>query len=481
MGAGGGGRGMNGAAASTARYAEAFARREPALPGHDLAWLRDVRRAAADAFSRSGFPTPRHEHWKYTNVAPIEKLAFDLDGAGAAPRAAPGNNSADGGRLLDGNGASGTLPGGNGISGAFLDGGGAPRLVFVDGRLDPGLSNLEALPPGVTVEDFPRALERDAAFFESLLSRIVRPEKTAFAALNTAFMDTGAVIRAIPGAVADAPVHLVFVSGSEGSERAYSPRILIAAGAGSRIAVVEHFLGLDGAVYLDNVVTEIDVAEDAAVEHYKVQQAGAAAYHVAALEARLARGAAFHSWAVSIGARLSRHDIDVTLDHEHARCSLDGLYIANGRQHADFHTNVEHVAPHCASYEYYKGIAGGRGRGVFNGRVHVHPHAQKTEAHQTNRNLLLSRNAEIDTKPQLEIHADDVKCSHGATIGQLDEQMLFYLRARGIAESAARGMLTYGFARDVVERIARPGLREPIGAAVLGHLPGGGDLREILQ
>ena len=475
-------------AASTTRYADAFARREPALPGHDLAWLRDLRRAAVDAFSRSGFPTPRHEHWKYTNVAPIEKRAFDLDGAGTAPRAtsgghnAGGGNGAGGGRLPEGNGASGTLPGGHGTSGAFLDGGdGAPRLVFVDGRPDPGLSNLEALPPGITVEDFPRALERDAAFFEGRLARIVRPEKTAFAALNTAFMDTGAVVRAAPGTVADTPVHLVFVSGSEGSERAYSPRILIAAGAGARIAVVEHFTGLDGAVYLDNVVTEIDIAEDAAVEHYKVQQAGAAAYHVAALEARLARGAAFHSFAVSLGARLSRHDIDVTLDREYARCSLDGLYMATGRQHADFHTNVEHAAPCCESREYYKGIAGGRGRGVFNGRVHVHPHAQKTEAHQTNRNLLLSRNAEIDTKPQLEIHADDVKCSHGATIGQLDEQMLFYLRSRGIAEGAARGMLTYGFARDVVERIARPGLREPIGAAVLGHLPGGGDLGGILR
>ena len=183
---------------------------------------------------------------------------------------------------------------------------------------------------------------------------------------------------------------------------------------------------------------------------------------------------------MSLGARLSRHDIDVTLDHERARCSLDGLYVANGRQHVDFHTNVEHVAPRCESREYYKGIAGGRGRGVFNGRVHVHPDAQKTEAHQTNRNLLLTRNAEIDTKPQLEIHADDVKCSHGATIGQLDEQMLFYLRARGIPESTARGMLTYGFARDVVDRIARPELRETIGAAVLAHLPGGDGLQEML-
>ena len=446
---------MSDATTSTSRYVDAFAERESTLPGHDLAWLRGVRRAGIDAFSRSGFPTQRHEHWKYTNVSAIEKRSFDL--------AAPSSRAAAG---LDER-----LPYGDA----------APRLVVVDGRVDRELSDLRALPPGVRIEDFTRVVEHDSGFLEGRLGNIVSPEKTAFTALNAAFMDSGAVVRVDPDTVVDAPVHLVFISGSHGRERAYSPRIVIAAGAGSRIAVVEHFIGLDDTVYLDNVVTEVEIASGAAVEHYKVQQASAGAYHVAALEAKLAAGASFHSWAVSLGARLSRHDIDVTLDHEHARCSLDGLYVANGRQHVDFHTNVEHAAPRCESHEYYKGIAGGRGRGVFNGRVHVHPDAQKTEAHQTNRNLLLSRNAEIDTKPQLEIHADDVKCSHGATIGQLDEQMLFYLRSRGIPESSARGMLTYGFARDVVDRIARSELRESIGATVLEHLPGGDGLHEILR
>lgn len=447
---------MSDAETSTARYVDAFVERESKLPGHHLEWLRGVRRAGIDAFSRSGFPTPRNEHWKYTNVSPIEKHTFDL----AAP-SSPATTAGD----VD----------------ERLPNGAAPRLVIVDGRVERELSDLRALPSGVRIEDFNRVVERDSGFLESRLGRIVPPDKTAFTALNAAFMDTGAVVRVDPEAVAETPVHLVFVSGSNDSERAYSPRIVIAAGAGSRIAVVEHFIGLENTVYLDNVVTEIEIAEDAAVEHYKVQQASAGAYHVAALEAKLAAGASFHSWAVSLGARLSRHDIDVTLDHEHARCSLDGLYVANGRQHVDFHTNVEHAAPRCESNEYYKGIAGGRGRGVFNGRVHVHPDAQKTEAHQTNRNLLLSRNAEIDTKPQLEIHADDVKCSHGATIGQLDEQMLFYLRSRGIPENAARGMLTYGFARDVVDRIDRSELRESVGATVLEHLPGGDGLHEILR
>ena len=448
---------MTGAAASTTRYVDAFARREPTLPGHDLAWLRGVRRAGIDAFSRSGFPTPRNEHWKYTNVSPIEKRSFDL--------AAPSSRTAPAG------GPGGYVP----------KGCASPCLVFVDGRIDRRLSNVDALPPGVEVEDFTRFIERDTTFLEPRLARIVTPEKTAFTALNAAFMDVGAVVRIAPETICDTPVRLEFVSGSHECERAYSPRIVIAAGAGSRVSVVEHFRGLDDTVYLDNAVTEIEIGKGATVEHYKVQQASARAYHVAALEAKLAARATFRSWAVSLGARLSRHDIDVALDEGHARCSLDGLYVANGRQHVDFHTSVEHIAPSCESVEYYKGIAGGRGRGVFNGRVHVHPDAQKTEAHQTNRNLLLSRNAEIDTKPQLEIHADDVKCSHGATIGQIDEQMLFYLRTRGIDESAARGMLTYGFARDVVDRIPLPGLREAIGAAVLERLPGGGDLRGILQ
>ena len=448
---------MSGAATSTARYVDAFAARESALPGHDLEWLRGMRRAGIDAFSRSGFPTPRNEHWKYTNVSPIERRSFDL----AAPSS----------RVAPAGGPGGRVP--NGCA--------SPCLVFVDGRVDRKLSSVRALPPGVRIEDFTSVVEHDSGFLEGRLGTIVSPEKSAFTALNAAFMDAGAVVRVAPDTVVDAPVHLVFVSGSPECERAYSPRIVIAAGAGSRIAVVEHFIGLDDTVYLDNVVTEIEVAEGAAVEHHKVQRASTGAYHVAALEAKLASGASFHSWAASLGARLSRHDIEVSLQHEHAQCSLDGLYVANGRQHVDFHTNVEHIAPHCESHEYYKGIAGGRGRGVFNGRVHVHPDAQKTEAHQTNRNLLLSRNAEIDTKPQLEIHADDVKCSHGATIGQLDEHMLFYLRSRGIDESAARGMLTYGFARDVVDRIALPELREPIGAAVLEHLPGGDGLHEMLR
>ena len=448
---------MSATATSTARYVDAFAGRESTLPGHHLEWLRGVRRAGIDWFSRTGFPTPRNEHWKYTNVSPIEKRSFDL----ATPSSRPVQAGGPGERLP--NGAA------------------APRLVVVDGRVDRELSDLRALPPGVRIEDFARVVEHDCGFLESRLGRIVSPEKTAFTALNTAFMDAGAVIRVDPETIADTPVHLVFVSGSHEHERAYSPRIVIAAGAGSRIAVVEHFIGLADTVYLDNVVTEIEVSQGAAVEHYKVQRASAGAYHVAALQAKLAAGASFHSLAVSLGARLARHDIDVTLGHEHARCSLDGLFVANGRQHVDFHTNVEHAAPRCESNEYYKGIAGGRGRGVFNGRVHVHPDAQKTEAHQTNRNLLLSRNAEIDTKPQLEIHADDVKCSHGATIGQLDEQMLFYMRSRGIPQSAARGMLTYGFARDVVDRIARSELRESIGAAVLEHLPGGDGLHGILR
>jgi len=345
---------MSNASTAAGRYADAFAARAPALPGHRLAWLRDMRREAIDAFSRSGFPTPRHEHWKYTNVAPIEKRAFELE--------APSS------RIVPAGGPGAHVP----------KGCASPCLVFVDGRVDRDLSDVRALPSGVRIEDFTHVVEHDSGFLEGRLGRIVPAERTAFTALNAAFMDAGAVVRVAPDTDAGAPVHLVFVSGSPECERAYHPRIVIAAGAGARVAVVEHFVGCDDAVYLDNVVTEVEVAEGAAVEHYKVQRASAGAYHVAALQAKLAAGASFHSWAVSLGARLARHDIDVTLDHEHARCSLDGLYVANGRQHVDFHTNVEHVAPQCESREHYKGIAGGRVGGTPDGGTHGLPRAQMT-------------------------------------------------------------------------------------------------------
>ncbi|WP_025772045.1 Fe-S cluster assembly protein SufD [Thioalkalivibrio sp. HK1] len=438
-------------------YIEAFAEREDELPGRGLKWLHDARREAIDFFSRTGFPTQRNERWKYTNVAPIEKRSFDLNRKVPLPSRTPlsGDLWTEGDRQ-------------------------ALRLVIDDGIVNPALSNLDGLPQGLFVKGLAEAIDVESVgltlapgfALESKLTRIAPARNDAFCALNTALMDSGAVIFAPPGTVLERPLHLIFRVGS--GEKALFPRILIAAGAGARMTVIEHFSGPADADYLENAVTEIDLAEDAALRYIKMQRSGSKSWHLATLRARIEARAEFRSSVLSLGARLCRHDIDIELQGEEARCSLDGLYLADGRRHTDFRANIEHTFAHCKSDVYCKGIAAGRGRGVFNARAHVHPDAQKSEAHQTNRNLLLSRDAEIDTKPQLEIHADDVKCSHGATVGQLDDQALFYLRSRGIDLESARAMLTLGFIRDIVERIEDPDLRRMIGKATLAHLPGMG-------
>ncbi|MBF2759366.1 MAG: Fe-S cluster assembly protein SufD [Ectothiorhodospiraceae bacterium AqS1] len=461
-------------------YIEAFAKRKDRLPGQDLPWLHKARCDAIDFFSRSGFPTPRNERWKYTNVAAIEKRSFDLNLEFPLSSRTPflGDLWTEGDDQ-------------------------ALRLVIDEGHINPALSNLEGLPDGLLVQGLAQTIDIESARqgkvpgfdaesvrqslgagfdLESKFTRIAPAGNDAFCALNTALMDEGAVIFAPPGTVLERPLHLVFRT--ESGEKALFPRVLIVAGAGARISVVEHFSGPADADYLENAVTEVDLAEGATLKYIKMQRAGAKSWHFATLRARLAAGAEFRSSALSLGARLCRHDIDIELQGEGAQCSLDGLYLADGRRHTDFRANIEHISAHCKSEVYCKGIAGGRGRGVFNARAHVHPNAQKSEAHQTNRNLLLAKEAEIDTKPQLEIHADDVQCSHGATVGQLDDQALFYLRSRGIDLDSARAMLTLGFIRDIIERIEDPDLRKMIGSATLAHLPGmglDGELSEAFE
>lgn len=445
-------------------YIKAFAKRENDLPGRSLEWLHRARCEAIDLFSRTGFPTPRDERWKYTNVAPIEKRSFDLDLEMPLPSRTP-------------------------FSGELWTEGDphALRLVIDEGHINPALSNLEGLPEGLLVEGLAKAVDAESMLpgqipgldLESRLTRIAPAESDAFCALNTALMDNGAVIFAPPGTILERPLHLVFRS--ESGKKALFPRVLIVAGAGARMTVVEHFSGSAQADHLENAVTEISLADDAMVKYIKVQRSGTKSWHFATLRARLAARAEFRSSVLSLGARLCRHDINIELEGEGARCSLDGLYLADGRRHTDFRANIEHISAHCKSEVYCKGIAAGRGRGVFNARAHVHPEAQKSEAHQTNRNLLLAREAEIDTKPQLEIHADDVQCSHGATVGQLDDQALFYMRSRGIDLDTARAMLTLGFIRDIIERIEDPDLRRMIGNATLAHLPGMGLDEELSE
>ena len=294
----------------------------------------------------------------------------------------------------------------------------------------------------------------------SQLGRHASAERQAFVALNTAFLEDGAVISVAAGRRLDRPVFLIYVSTAGNAPVVTHPRTLILCGAGSEASIVESYLGIDGGAYFCNAVTELVGAEDAIVEHCRIQQETEAGFHVGSLEANLGRGCHLTAHAVSLSGALVRNNVHVVLNGEGAECVLNGLYLADGKQHIDNSTEIEHVKPRARSLELYKGILGGSAHGVFNGKIVVHKDAQKTDARQTNKNLLLSGNAVVNTKPQLEIYADDVKCSHGSTIGQLDGDALFYLRSRGLGVEEARSLLSFAFASDVVGRIKIGSLRK---------------------
>ncbi len=437
---------MNAVLDTKSRYVSEFERLRPSLPG-GASWLTVLREAALAHFGESGFPTPRQEDWKYTNVAPIEKRHFIFPGA-VSPA------------LSDGQ-----------LRGLFLDGLDCHHLIFINGRLQPGYSAPTTLPDGIEVGGLAHALTKKPSDLEPFLGRVADSTANGFAALNTAFINDGAYIRLAPGASLDKPVHLVFaVTGAD--EVMTAPRVLIVAGDNSRATVIEHYVDMGGGTYLTNAVTEVALAPGAHMDHYKLQQESMNAYHVATVQVHQGRDSRFSSRNFSLGGRLVRNDINTVLSAAGAECVMDGLFMAGGRQHVDNHTFIDHAAPDCASRENYKGVLDGRSRGVFNGRIMVRQDAQKTDAHQSNHNLLLSEDAEVDTKPQLEIFADDVRCSHGATVGQLDNDALFYLRSRGLDEQRARGLLTYAFMREVIDRIEVAPLRAVMGRNLLAWLPG---------
>ncbi|MDX1514318.1 MAG: Fe-S cluster assembly protein SufD [Gammaproteobacteria bacterium] len=447
---------MSQAPASVQHYVEQFENIAPTLPGGDLPWLREARESAIRRFSDLGFPSPRAEAWKYTRTTPIEKRRF------APPASVPEVSVEDVERFQL----------------AATD---CHRLVFVDGQYSASLSCPGEFPEGVVIESLAEALERAPDALESILRPDEGGQPNCFGALNAAFMRDGAVIRLGRDAVIVHPVHLIFVATGRQEEVVSHPRIVVLAERGSRAAIVESFVCLAEGVYFNNVRTDVRVGTSACIEHYKLQRESRKAFHVADLTVHQAANSGFHSHSISFGGALVRNDISVALDASDAVCTLNGLFMADGRQHVDYHTRIDHLRPACTSKEYYKGILSGRARGVFNGAVYVHPGADKTDAHQTNNNLLLSRDAEIDTKPQLEIYADDVKCSHGATVGQLDDNMLFYLRSRGIPENAARGLLVYGFARDIVDRIEVGAIRSRIADSLLSWLPVDDAIKKIVK
>ncbi|MDO8595551.1 MAG: Fe-S cluster assembly protein SufD [Sulfuricaulis sp.] len=392
-------------------------------------WLRDLRRGGASRFAEVGFPTPRDEAWKYTDVTPIVQAGFKP--------AARGVNGMDPAQL----------------EGFWFENMLSHRLVFVNGHYSEKLSTPGAWPKGVTVMGLAEALRDKAHRLEPYLGHYVPEKIHGFAALNTALFTDGAYIHLGRGTRLAKPIHLLYVSAGAADPLLSQPRNLVVAEADSQAVLIENYVAVGEAAYFTNALTEVVVGPHAVIEHYRLQEEGTKAYHIGGLHARLDRDGRFTAHGIDLGGRLVRNDLRSVLDAAGAECHLNGLYVIGGRQHVDNYTHIDHVKPHGTSREFYKGVLDGRSRAVFHGRVVVHPDAQHTDAQQVNNNLLLSRDAEADTKPQLEIYADDVKCAHGATVGQLDPDALFYLRSRAVDEAAARDLLTYAFARDVLSRL----------------------------
>jgi Fe-S cluster assembly protein SufD len=418
--------------------------------------LLPFRKAGLALFAELGFPTLQNEDWRFTNVAPLARLPFqpmfDL----------PAINGAETRAL-------------NEFVFSKLSG---PRLVFVNGHYSAKLSSVEILPAGVKAGSLAAALNSDPALVEKYLGRCTPAPDNAFAALNSAFFLDGAFVHVPKGVEVAAPVQLVYISSSDKTGATAHPRNLIVAEAGSRVTIVESYIATTAAVYFTNAVTEIFAGDNAFVEHLKFQDEALNAFHIAAIHGEFGRASNVNIHSFALGAKLSRNSIRTKLAGEGLECILNGLYLTRGEQLADHHMVVEHAQPNCASHEYFNGILDDKSKGVFHGRILVRPIAQKTDAKQTNKNLLLSDDATADTKPQLEIYADDVKCTHGATIGQLNDESIFYLRSRGIGPDTARQMLIHAFAGEIIERIKCEPAREAVDRLVWDrlesnpHLPG---------
>lgn len=414
----------------------------------EQSWLGDRRRHALERFETLGFPTTRMEDWRFTNISPIAGTPFL-----PAPDVRP-------------------VAGREQISEFIFEEPDWTEIVFINGRYAPSLSRRGRLAAGVKVASLAEVLATNGSNLAAHLGRIARYDEHAFRALNLAFVEDGALVRVSRGIANDVPVHLLFYSDARsGAPIVTHPRVLVLVEEGASVRVVETYAGLPGQVYFTNAVTEMAVGAGAAVNHYRLQREGDSAYHVSTTQVQLAGGSRFSSCAVDLGGRLVRNEANLVLDGEGIDCTLNGVYIASGEALVDNHTAVDHARPDCSSHELYKGILDGKARGVFNGKIYVRPDAQKTDSKQTNKVLLLSDDAQIDTKPQLEIYADDVKCTHGASIGQIDEEALFYLRTRGIPAAAARSLLIHAFASDVVGRIDLAPVRARLDRQLLTQLP----------
>jgi Fe-S cluster assembly protein SufD len=436
-------------------FLQSFKSLEPMWSKNGQAWLQPVRRAAVARLADIGFPTVHDEDWRFTNLAPIVRTAFQ-----------------------PATGAAATVDAGS-LAPFVFAGCDCTRLVFVNGQFAPGLSTSPLMPAGVRARSLAQTLADDRAALEPHLARHEDFQQEAFSALNTAFLADGAFVSVPRGRVVEQPIHILYVTVPGSVPVATHPRTLIVTGDDSQVSVVEDFVSLGDGEHLSNAVTELVVGDGSVVSHYLVQRESRQAFHVSTLRGRQGRSSSLTSHTVLLGSALTRRNIHPVLAGEGGECLINGLFMTNGRQHADNYMKVEHVSPHCQSRQVYKGILDGQSHGVFHGRIIVHKDAQKTDAKQTNMNLLLSEDAQIDTKPQLEIYADDVKCTHGATVGQIDEEAIFYLRSRGLAEASARALLLYAFAGDMLQRMKVEPVRRHLERLVTQWVPQGNLLEGV--
>ena len=422
-------------------YLDSILKGQPQLPPSSTTWFNQLRAHALEQAGTLQVPTTRDEEWRFTDISPLARLPLRPSHAISAPQ------------VTD-------------VKRFHLDDA-TIRLVFVDGAFMPHLSSrLEGSEhEGLVVTDLSVAVATHASAIEPHLGRLAGFENNLFAALNTAFLHDGALIIVPRNAKIQKPVHVLFIATQAGT--AIHPRCLLIAQAGSEVTLVEDYVTLQDEAYVTNAVTEVALENNARVNHVRVQRDSMEAFHIANCAVSVAHASCYRSVSVALGGRISRYDLNARLEAEGAECFIDGLALIKGRQLADTHTCIDHAKPHGTSRQSHKCIVDGAAHAVFNGKIIVRAGALRTDSAQSSRNLLLSARARVDTKPQLEIFADDVKCAHGATVGQLDHEELFYLRSRGLAETAARNLLTYAFGAEIIDRIPIASLKHQLEQIVL--------------
>jgi len=415
-------------------YISNFTEFEKRLNGGKSKEINHIRKEALNRFGQLEFPTQKDEEWKYTNISPLLKHNF-----------VPLSEKVSVGKEL--------------IKSNLFDEMEQSLIVFVNGQFTDEHSNINNFPDGVIAGSLSEAIQSNSPLIEKHFTKYAHHQNNIFTALSTAYTEDGAFIYIPEGKIVEIPVHIIYITSSDDNKIIIQPRNLFIAGKNSQATIIEHYISAEESVYFTNSVTEIVADENSIVDHIKLQEESINAFHIARMEVKQERNSNFSSHLISIGGELTRNDFNSRFKDEGSECTLNGLYMLEGNQLFDAHTLIDHAMPLCNSHEHYKGILNDKSRGVFNGKVIVRPDAQKTNAFQENNNILLSNNALVNTKPQLEIFADDVKCSHGATIGQLDEEARFYLKSRGIGEEASRAILLHAFASDVITSIKTESLR----------------------